>query len=722
MPRSLFTRCATLCLCLSLLGEFLKGEEGMYPLSELAGLNLSQKGIHLSAEQLFNPQAVSLVDGVCRVNGCTGSFVSSQGLIITNHHCAYGAIQKASTAQQDYLEQGFVARSLAQEIPAPDYTVRVTEDYRDVSEQVLSAVTADMSHLERSRAIEKRRKELELAAEQAQPGLRAEVAEMFAGKTYVLFLYTYLKDVRLVFAPPASVGNFGGEVDNWMWPRHTGDFSFMRAYTAADGSSASYAPDNIPYRPKRFIPVAPQGVQEHEAVFLLGYPGRTARHKTAAFLQSEYDVRLPAIVDLYQWHMQVLSEAGREDRAVEIKHAARMRSLANVEKRSRGQLKGMRQASIIAKRQADEAELQTFIQAEANREARYGRVLAEIATAHAQAATTLPYELHLSHLRSACQSLGVGLFLVEAAHQRQLEDTEREAAYMDRNWVQSLQQLKTSLLDYHAPTDAVILAGMLQRLKRLGPARELPGLGELLQEPSSLVERSTSLIQASRLGDPQLVDRCLEQLPQGLTSVEDPLLKLAQQLYPTYVALRDMDKEREGQLSRLYAELIEVKQQFQDRSFIPDANGTLRLTCGAVRGYSPADAVSMSPLTTLSGVIEKTTGSEPFITPTAVLEKYAAQEFGPFRHPSLDDIPVALLYDTDTTGGNSGSPIFNGHGQLVGVNFDRCFEATINDFAWDQRTSRSIGVDIRYVLWITGVVYQADNVLDELGVVRPASR
>ncbi len=338
----------------TLLGN-LQADEGMFPMSELAKLDLKAKGIELTADELFNPKGLSLVDGVCRVNGCTGSFVSSRGLIITNHHCAYDAIQKASTPQNDLLADGFRAAILSDEVPAPDYQVRVTEDYRDVSAEVLAAVAGDMSSLDRKKAIDKRAKELEAQAEKDNKGLRAEVAEMFAGKTYVLFLYTYLKDVRLVFAPPQSVGNFGGEVDNWEWPRHTGDFSFMRAYTAPDGTSATFAKENVPYKPKRFVQVEPNGVGENDVVFLLGYPGRTARHKTASFLKFEQSVRLPTIVELFQWQIDAMTQAGAADRSVEIKQASRIRSLGNVEKRSRGQLQGLLRAGIVPHREQQEA-------------------------------------------------------------------------------------------------------------------------------------------------------------------------------------------------------------------------------------------------------------------------------------------------------------------------------------------------------------------------------
>ena len=694
-----------------------RADDGMYPMSELPRLNLAEKGIELTADQLFNPNQVSLVDGICRVNGCTGSFVSASGLIITNHHCAFDAIQKASTADNDLLTNGFSAATREQEISAPDYQVRITENYRDVSEDVLKAVTEGMSFLERTKAIDKRRKELEVAAEKENPGLRAEVAEMFAGKTYVLFLYTYLKDVRLVFAPPASVGNFGGEVDNWEWPRHTGDFSFMRAYTAPDGSSATFSKDNIPYQPKRFIQVAPEGVDENDAVFLLGYPGRTARHKTASFLKFEQDIRLPLTVDLYNWQIQEMETAGANDRTVAIKHASRMKSLANVEKRSRGQLLGLRRAGIVATRQAREAELQAYIESEPARKAKYGSLLKDIESVYAEMSAAGPLEIHLLQLRQACRAAAFGYFVYDSAKERAKSDLDREAPYMDRNFAQSVQEVKVAMSDWHSPTDQIMLTGMLERLSQIPEAQMLEPFQQLLADASSLPKVAQGLIEATRLGDVAFVEECLSKSPTELQQTDDPLLRLIIQLHPEYLKLRDTDKAREGRLGQLYGSLIEVKQQFLATSFIPDANATLRFTCGRVRAYSPADAVIRTPISTLRGVIEKTTGVDPFITPEAVLQKYKAGEFGRFVHPRLGQVPVAILYDTDTTGGNSGSPVLNSRGQLVGVNFDRCFEATINDFAWNQDYSRSIGVDIRYVLWITGTVYEAGHLLSEMGLM-----
>lgn len=691
-------------------------DDGMFPMSELPRLNLRERGIELTAEQLFNSSEISLVDGICRVNGCTGSFVSGDGLIITNHHCAFDAIQKASTRERDLLNDGFIAQQRQQEIPAPDYQVRITENYRDISAEVLAAVHDGMTFLERTKAIDKRRKELEISAEKENPGLRAEVAEMFTGRSYVLFLYTYLKDVRLVFAPPASVGNFGGEVDNWEWPRHTGDFSFMRAYTAPDGSSATYSKDNIPFRPKRFIQVAPEGVDDGDAVFLLGYPGRTARHRTASFLQYEQNVRLPLTVDLYQWQISEMDNAGSTDRAVAIKHASRSKSLANVEKRSRGQLQGMRRAKIPQYRLQQEAGLQEFIVSDPQRKQKYEHLLKDIATVYEEMSVAGSLEIHLMQLRQACRAAAFGFFIIDAVSERAKPDLERESPFMDRNFAQSTQEIRVSMTDWHPPTDQILLTGMLQRLSTIPGAARISGLQDLLKQPERIPEAAASLITQTRLGDQTFVEKCLAKTPSELAAVNDPLLQLMRTLYPEYLKLRELDKTREGKLNQLYGSLIEIKQQFLSSSFVPDANATLRFTSGHVRAYSPADAVLRTPVSTLKGVIEKTTGIEPFVTPEAVLKKYAAGEFGRFVHPRLGHVPVAILYDTDTTGGNSGSPVLNSKGHLVGVNFDRCFEATINDFAWNQDYSRSIGVDIRYVLWITGTVYEAQHLLTEMGV------
>lgn len=689
-------------------------DEGMFPLSELAKLDLKSAGIELSPEQIFNPAGISVVDGICRVNGCTGSFLSADGLIITNHHCAFDAIQKASTSQNDYLKNGFVSKGRGDEIPAPGYTVRITESYRDVSKEVLTAVSEEMSFLERSKAIEKRRKELEKEAEAASPGLRAEVAEMFTGKTYVLFLYTYLKDIRLVFAPPVGIGEFGGDFDNWEWPRHTGDFSFMRAYTSPDGSSADYSPDNVPYKPKQFLRVQPKGANEGEAVFILGYPGRTLRQRTASYFEYEQTVRLPKLVELYSWQMQEMTLAGEKDRQVAIKHATRYKSLANVEKRSRGQLLGLKRTNLIDEKLRSETELQRFIDADPTRKKRFGLILDSIAGVYKPQLVTGHGEITLQEFRQGFRALSFAMTLYEAAVERSKPDLEREPPYMDRNWQLTKQQLKLAVGDWHPDTDKKILTGFVARLREL-PNASLPievtsWLNQLSSNPSDL----QSIVDKTSVGNWEWVEANLDHSADELRDSKDPVLKMAVELYPVFLKQRELDKERSGELNRLYGELLDAKQQQNPDRFVPDANATLRITYGRIKGYSPVDAIYKQPISTVKGVLEKTTGVEPFATPQALLDAYQRKDFSQYLHPQLNDVPVAILYNTDTTGGNSGSPVLNGKGELIGVNFDRTFEATINDFAWNESYSRSIGVDIRYVLWVTGTVYGAQNTIQEI--------
>ena len=694
----------------------LSADEGMFPISELGRLQLKAKGLEMDPGDLFSTDKICLVDGICRVNGCTGSFVSPTGLIITNHHCAYRAIQTLSTAEQDYLKNGFHAGTQQEELAAPGYEVRITESYKDVSEDVLGSVVESMESSERAKAIAKRRKEIEKAVEKENPGMRAEVAEMFAGKSYVLFLYTYIRDVRLVFAPPSSIGNFGGDVDNWEWPRHTGDFSFMRAYVSKDGKTAEYSPDNVPYRPKKYIPVQPNGVNEGDFVFLLGYPGRTARHKTSSFLKFEESVRLPFVVEQYQWRINAMEEAGKEDRSIALKHTSTIKSLANVEKRSRGQLKGLRRAKIVAGRAEQERKLQEYIDADTVRKQKFGYVLPSIASVYQQMADEADFEMNLNGLERSSKTLGTALMIYDLANERIKPDLEREARFMDRNLNRSVQRLMISLRNFDLNTDRTITREMLRRLLSIQKARNLPALKQALQSEDSIDRFLNDTYARSRLNDSDFVKSCLAKSPAELKKLDDPAMRMAVELYPEVLRQREVAKQREGELSRLYGKLIEVKQEFMQTRFVPDANATLRMTFGNVKGYSPEDAVFKSPITTLKGVIDKTTGAEPFVTPQRVLDFYGQKRFGRFLNPKLNQVPVAILYDTDTTGGNSGSPVINARGELVGVNFDRAFEATINDFAWNESYSRSIGVDIRYVLWITGVVYEAENLLREMGV------
>ncbi|MBI5215570.1 MAG: S46 family peptidase [Ignavibacteriae bacterium] len=709
---------ATVLLFLFLSFQLL-ADEGMYPLSEIGKLNLKAKGLNLTAKDIYESGDVGLIDAIVQLSGCSGSFVSPEGLMITNHHCAFGAVQQASTAEHDYITDGFLAKTRGEELPAKGITVRITDSYKDVSGDVLSAISDTMDFASRSKAIDKRIKEIVAETEKQNAGKRAEVSEMFAGKSYILFIYTYLKDVRMVYIPPRGIGEFGGEDDNWMWPRHTGDFSFLRAYVGKDGSPAEYSTENVPYHPKKFLKVNPDGVEENDAVFILGYPGRTFRHRTSHYLSFEQELRMPYIADLFEWQIETMQTMSENDRAVGIKLDGRIKGLANTMKNYRGKLKGMKRIDLVSKKEEEEKRLQSFIDEDTQRKTQCGTILQEIGTVFQEMRARFDYEMTLDYLRSASTLFSLGYTLFEGTRELQKPDLERESAYMERNIVRMKESLQLSVKNYHEPVDKIFFKELLTRAGKLPVGQRIFQLDSLLTNDYS--EQSISrfieqIYSSSTLKDENFVLTSLMKKPEELEQSNEPFVNLARALYPAYQQLKQTRQKRDGALSKLYALLVDIKQQFMKKDFIPDANSTLRLTFGKIQGYSPADALYASPFTTIRGVLDKTTGVEPYNTPLKLIEQYKAKNLGRFKNKKLNDVPVAMLYNLDTTGGNSGSAVLNADGELIGVNFDRAFEATINDYAWSQDYSRSIAVDIRYVLWVTEMVGGAGFLLEEMGV------
>ena len=695
--------------------SFAIAEEGMYPLSEIHKLDLKAKGLQIKLTDLYNPDGISLIDGICNVSGCSGSFVSNKGLILTNHHCAYRAIKNASTSENDYLENGFHAKSIGEEVPARGYTVRITESYRDVSEEVLSAISDDMSLAERTKAIERKSKEIITQVEAENPGKRASVSEMFIGKTYVLFIYSYLKDVRLVYAPPRSIGNFGGETDNWIWPRHTGDFSVMRAYVAPDGSPADYSPDNIPYTPKKVIKVAPQGVNEEDFVFILGYPGKTYRHRTSHFLDYEYNIRMPYVADLYQWQINAMEEISAEGRDIALKHLSKIKGRSNVMKNYRGKLLGIGRLDLVEKKMAEERELQKYIESNRKLKKEYGTVLQEIGDIYEDIKETAEFSLILGYFTYSSDLLSTAYRIYEGSIELQKEDVEREYAYMNRNLDMTKKRMSLTLQDFYAPSDKIVFRNMIERALDLPESQRIQAVGDMFTKENISAELDNYYTNTN-LTDESYVMELFNKTPEEIAEIDDPFLQLAIKIYPYYQKQKEVSKERKGALDQLYAKLIDVKKEFMGADFIPDANRTLRLTYGNIRGYYPKDATYYYPITTLDGVVEKTTGEFPFDSPDKLVQLGKQKQFGKYVHPELGSVPVGILYNMDTTGGNSGSAVLNAKGELVGINFDRAYEATINDFAWSEDYSRSIAVDIRYVLWVLDVYSGADDLLSEMGV------
>lgn len=694
-------------------------DEGMFPLSELSKAGLKKAGLKISEKDIYNPGSIGLVDALVQVSGCSGSFVSPNGLIITNHHCAFSAVQLASTPEHNYLENGFVANSHEQEIEAKGLNIRITDSYEDVSKQVLDAAANLTDPAQRIDAINAKRIALAKEAEAKDPTIKAEVSEMFIGKTYVLFKYKTIEDVRLVYIPRQNIGEFGGETDNWVWPRHTGDFSFLRAYVAPDGKSAKYAKENVPYKPKKHLKVNPNGVNENDFVFILGYPGRTFRHRPAQYIEYQQKYLLPYTSELYDFQNQQMELAGKDDKAMELALATRIKRNANVLKNYRGKLKGLRNIDLVNTKIKEDQELAQFIEKDAALKAQYGTLMADIDKHYEQVFADAEKELWYNNIYSGIRSLQF------ASLTNSFKDAllaEKSPAKRKQLFDANVENYKKQLLglheSYNLAVDKQIAAHMFGQAVNLPANNQLPLLKKhQLSTAEAAAAYSNKVLSASKLTDfPTFAANQLKDASTFL-AYNDELMDLQKELAQEMTPFLATQKSREGNLNKLMADYVAVKEKFQSKSFIPDANSTLRLTFGNIKGYSPVDASYMAPFTTVKGIIEKgNSGLPEFTYPESIKQNWLDKNFGNYLKKDLNDVPVNILYNMDTTGGNSGSPIMNAHGELIGVNFDRAYDATINDFAWNESYSRSIGVDIRYVLWIADKIDNAQFIIKEMGI------
>ncbi|HPI37184.1 MAG TPA: S46 family peptidase [Ignavibacteriaceae bacterium] len=693
-------------------------DEGMYPLSEIAGIDLKKAGLKIEVNELYNPNGVSLIDALVNTGGCTGSFVSDEGLILTNHHCAFDYIRKASTIENNHLENGFLAEDRSKEIPAEGLVCKITESYEDVSDIILKAASEATDISERTKVIRDKSRELIKQAEKDNPGIKAEVSEMFIGKTYILFKYRTLKDVRLVYAPPRMIGEYGGETDNWVWPRHTGDFTFLRAYVAPDGSTAEYSENNVPFKPKKFLKVNPNGVEENDFIFLLGYPGRTFRHQPSYYTEFHEKYQLPYIADLYRWLIDKLNEAGSNNPELALKLSSRIKSYANVEKNYRGKILGIRRLSLVEKRRSEEAELQKFIDSDPELKKEFGNVLPDIENIYKEILGVGRYPLFYGQLARTSYFRLVD-FLNEYQKEMAKPEDERAGMFSPSNLSSTLENVKESFSTLDKNIEILTLSKIIGDAVKFDEMKDFEPFNKFLSEknPTAAVEDFIkNMIGKTAITGYEDYQSLLENTPEEIEKLNDPLIQFV-------AAMKEADKPkqkeadvRNGKLNILLAKLLDVKRLRQTKTFIPDANSTLRFTFGYIKGYSPADATYYSPITTLSGLIEKSYLGGDFQIPMKLKEAYEKKDYGRFRNKKLDDVPVAILYNSDTSGGNSGSPILNAYGELIGVNYDRAYEATINDYAWSEDYSRSIGVDIRFILWFTQKIGGADYLLKELNV------
>jgi hypothetical protein len=697
-----------LCIAAFSMNSFTRLDEGMFPLSDLNRVDLKKAGLIIDQTDIFNPGHVGLVDALVRVGGCTGSFISDEGLIITNHHCAFGAVQLASTAENDYLTNGFVARSRELEIEAKGLTIRITDSYEDVSSRVLAAAKQAKTPAERIQIIGQESKKIAEEAETKDPSIKAEVSEMFIGKSYVLFRYKTIEDVRLVYVPKRSIGEFGGEADNWVWPRHTGDYSFLRAYVGADGKPAKFSKSNVPYQPKKHLTINPNGVKEEDFTFILGYPGRTFRHRPAQYIEYQEKYLLPYTASLFGFQNVVMRDAGLDDKATEIALATRIQRNSNVRKNYQGKMKGLKNIDLVQQKKNEDAALLDFINSSSELKTKYGSLMTDIDNLYKDIFKDAERELWFGQIYNSTSLLNIARQI--NSFKTAMAKSTNPNEFFTSNVSALKESLKSTYGSYRQNVDVQIFKKMIEDAGNLPRNERVAAVDGLKTSPENLLNNT-------KLKDENFVLNTLLTSSASLTSYSDELLKFQTELNGQIQAMQPELARREGVLNQLMGDYVEVKEQFQKRNFIPDANSTLRLTYGYIRGYSPEDAVYMSPFTTIKGVIEKgRSGLSEYAYPKSILEAWEAKNFGQYEMKELGDVPVNILYNMDTTGGNSGSPIMNAKGELIGVNFDRAYDATINDFAWNESYSRSIGVDIRYVLWIADKIDNADFLLKEIGI------
>lgn len=694
-------------------------DEGMYPIDEINNLNLKAAGLKIDINEIYNPDSSSLADALVNIGGCTGSFVSPEGLIITNHHCVFGAVQKVSTTENDYLENGFLAKTREEEIPAKGITCKITVSYEDVSKEILDAAGNAKDISDRQDLIKKKIEEIEKREEQKDSTIDAQVAEMFVGESYILFRYKLIKDVRLVYIPPNDIGEFGGESDNWVWPRHTGDFSFIRAYTAPDGSPAEYSKENIPYHPRKYIRVNPNGVEEGDFVFVLGYPAETYKHQPWQFLKYQEDYQLPYIQQLYSYLINLYEEKGKNDPAFALQFASKIKGMSNTRKNYYGKIIGISSLNLLEKKQNEQINLQAFIDSSPDLKTKYNNLTGRIDSVYAGIYEDGILPLFLSQSGRQLSLYKLGEILVEYKEAQLKSAADREEIYTPKGSSKLKEQIDNLYTDYYPELEKTIMKKMINDGLQHNEISSIDVFENFARSASPLNQVNIFVVKlytSTILSDKDKYMSILRDNSIDLKEINDPYIDFVMKLESINKQYESRKEKRDGQLSILLAQLMEAKKQWQNKSFIPDANHTLRLTYGYIKGYSPKDAVYYEPITTLRGIIEKGKTTGDYQLPEKIKELYEKKDFGQFADKKLNDVPVALLYNTDTSGGNSGSPVLDAYGRLVGVNFDRPFEATVNDYIWSNDYSRSIGVDIRYILWITQKVGGANYLLNEMGI------
>ena len=721
----MYTSMRMLAACCGILAGAASATEGMFTPGQLPAIaaDLRSAGLQLEPDELADLTAFPMA-AVISLGNCTASFVSPRGLVVTNHHCAHGSLQFHSSSRNNYLENGFLAASPADELPAaPGTRVYVTVQVDDVTERVSGDLDPELPPRERHAIIERRVKALIEQCE-SDPGHRCQVPPFYGGLQYQLIKRLEIRDVRIAYAPADAIGKYGGDIDNWRWPRHTGDFAFYRAYVAADGATADYSADNVPYTPAHYLKVSAAGLEAGSFVMAMGYPGATSRYARLAAASHTFDWAYPQLVALFAEWIAVIEAAAPEHSERRIRYESRLSGLNNALENLRGQIEGARRQKLLAKRAAREAQLDAWIAGAAER-APFADAVRQLDLLAQQTAAEQKREFWYRNAKRP-QLLGAAQRLYRLARERRKPDAERESGYQERDMKQFRQSMQLLGRRYDAAVDKaewmLFLRGYLEQPKAMRFAAFDAALGlEDSHDAAELAQILDGYYAATTLDDEANRLAAMQATAEQLEAAEDPFMRLAVALYDTDMEIEEASKTRDGRASLLrprYMQAIIEWQRASGHVAYPDANSTLRVTYGTVVGGSPLDGLIYRPFTSLEGILQKDTGSAPFNAPAAQLERIRAADYGAYRLESLGSVPVNFLSDLDSTGGNSGSATLNARGELVGLLFDGTLESVSSDWLFDPRTTRTIHVDSRYMLWVMEKVDAAGALVEEMDVVR----
>jgi len=698
-------------------------KEGMYTPDQLPEIaaDLRETGLEIAPEALSDLTGFPM-GAIVSLGGCSASFVSPEGLVVTNHHCARGSVQYNSTAENNYLENGFLAKTKGAELQAaPGSRIYVTVAESDVTER-MRAGTESLTPNARYDTIEQRMKDITAECEQ-DAGYRCLVASFYGGDQYKLIKRLEVRDVRLVYAPADSIGKYGGDIDNWMWPRHTGDFAFYRAYVAPDGTAADYSPNNVPFKPEHHLKVSRAGLEDGDFVMAAGYPGSTSRYATLTEVENTFGWQYPTMVTMLNEWIDTIEETAPEGSDARVKYESRLAGLNNYEKNLRGQIEGARRVGLVHRRRIRETSLADWIGQDRSR-AQYGRAVRDLQALSAESAAAAR-ENYLYNYATNSQMLSTAQRLYRLAKERQKPDAQRDPGYQERDMTFFRQGLQALDRRYDPAVDKAEWMLFLDQYLDQPASERVAVLDNALGltgtvDRAALSQRLDGYYAQTDLDTAEQRLALMDATPAQLEASGDPFMKLAVALYDYERAQETEGEARAGRMLAVrptYMEAITDWQRSQGVVTYPDANSTLRVTYGKVLGGVPRDGMAYLPFTTLEGILEKDTGEDPFNAPAKQLEEIRQRDYGPYKLDSIGSVPVNFLSDLDSTGGNSGSATLNSRAELVGLLFDGTFESVNSDWDFDPKTTRTIHVDTRYMLWVMDKVDGADALIDEMDIV-----